>query len=109
MTPVLYGNKLQWFLNAAYPTSARPLVLERRHLVADRLGRVGRGRPDRLAEFLESGPHLLWDLREVILDAAWSGHVHSLPRITLRGSSQTPTPQVKRKHRPQRWEYGVKS
>ena len=55
------------------------MVLERRHLVADRFGRLGRGGLDRLAKLLQSGARFLWKGGQVVLDAGWCGHASLLP------------------------------
>src|SRR2546428_858635 len=55
------------------------MVLERRHLVADRFGRLGRGGLDGLPKLLQSGARILWKGRQVVLDAGWCGHAGLLP------------------------------
>jgi hypothetical protein len=55
------------------PFGNRP-GLEGRHLVADCLGRVGCGGPDRFPQVLERGAHGRWLGGQVIVDAVRGGH-----------------------------------
>jgi hypothetical protein len=102
-------TKIQWFGNATYATRP-PWVFERRDLVADDLGRFGRGGLVRLSKLQERGPGICGDGGEVVVDTfgflPWSlgrGFLllsdHRLSSPLLRRTDPGGTPRYRLKAR----------
>src|SRR5439155_5316735 len=60
------------------------ILFERRHRVADLLGRLGCGGSDRLSELLQRGALLIRKGGKVVLDAGRCGH----PGLLVRGANE---------------------